>query len=77
MIRMLLLLACLALSLESQQTNPSLSSQIVGRLTAPIAQGPNGVPVVWNNWIAQGITGVRFFFGVAGGYWSTPYIPNH
>lgn len=47
----------------------------------PIAQGPNGVPVVWNNWInnwiAQGITGVRFFFGVAGGYWSTPYIPNH
>ncbi|MBI1898179.1 MAG: hypothetical protein HYS04_16840, partial [Acidobacteria bacterium] len=42
----------------------------------PIAQGPNGVPVEWNNWVAQGVTGVRFFFGVAGGFWSTPYVPN-
>ena len=42
----------------------------------PIAQGSNGVPVEWNNWVAQGVTGVRFFFGVAGGFGSMPYIPN-
>jgi hypothetical protein len=44
--------------------------------TNPIAQGPNGVPVEWNNWIAQGVTGVRFFYGIAGGFFSTPYLPN-